>query len=148
MVSLAPVQPSGCPKAIAPPLIFTLAGSRPTSRITAKACEAKASFNSTRSISFKLIPTCFNALGIAAIGPIPITLGGTPAEAQATSRPMGFNPSSFIIFSPITITKAAPSEVCDEFPAVTTPFAANTGFSFANTSIDVSALGPSSVSTV
>ena len=74
-------------------------------------------------------------------------LGCTPADAHATSRAMGFNPSSLIMFSPITITKAAPSLVCEEFPAVTLPPAANTGFNFASTSGDVSARGPSSVST-
>ncbi len=35
-----------------------------------------------------------------------------------------------------------------EFPAVTVPFSANTGFSFANASKVVSALGPSSVSII
>ena len=43
-VSLAPVQPSGCPNAIAPPLGLTFSGSRPASLMTPRACAAKASF--------------------------------------------------------------------------------------------------------
>ena len=50
--------------------------------------------------------------------------------------------------SETTKTKAAPSEVCEELPAVTEPPAAKTGFSFAKAAKLVSALGPSSVSTM
>src|SRR5690349_16627160 len=49
-VNLAPVQPSGCPSAIAPPLTLTRAGSMPASRITARACTANASLSSMTSI--------------------------------------------------------------------------------------------------
>ena len=49
--------------------------------------------------------------------------------------------------SDINKTNAAPSEVCDAFPAVTDPPSVNTGFSFAKASIDPPFLGPSSVST-
>ena len=55
-VSLAPVHPSGCPKAMAPPLGFTRSGSSPASWITASDCAAKASFNSITSMSSKLQP--------------------------------------------------------------------------------------------
>ena len=48
----------------------------------------------------------------------------------------------------ITSTAAAPSLVCDEFPAVTLPRAAKTGRSFASASSEVSARGPSSVSKI
>ncbi len=51
-------------------------------------------------------------------------------------------------FSLTIITNAAPSLVCEELPAVTEPFASNTGFNFANASTVVSARGPSSVSTM
>ena len=57
------------------------------------------------------MPACFNTLGIAAIGPIPIIRGGTPAEAQFTRRPIGFNPSRFTMRSLITTENAAPSLV-------------------------------------
>ncbi len=48
----------------------------------------------------------------------------------------------------MTITKAAPSLICEELPAVTLPPAANTGFNFPKTSLLVSARGPSSLDTV
>jgi len=48
----------------------------------------------------------------------------------------------------MTITKAAPSLICDEFPAVTLPPAANTALNFAKASLLVPALGPSSLVTV
>ena len=64
------------------------------------------------------------------------------------SLAMGSTFSSFTIFSDMTITKAAPSEVCDEFPAVTHPPWANTGFSLDNAFTLVPGRGPSSVSTI
>ena len=48
----------------------------------------------------------------------------------------------------ITITKAAPSLICDELPAVTLPPAANTGLSLFKMAVEVPALGPSSLFTV
>ena len=82
------------------------------------------------------------------MGPTPMMRGSTPALAQFTKRAKGFRPSSFTIFSPITITKAAPSLVCELLPAVTIPFTAKAGFSFAKPSKVVSLLTPSSVSTI
>ena len=49
-------MPSGCPIAIAPPLTFTRSSSRPSSRMTARLCDAKASFSSTRSSSLDRHP--------------------------------------------------------------------------------------------
>ena len=47
----APVHPSGCPRAIAPPFTFTRAGSSSSSRMQASDWAANASFSSTRSTS-------------------------------------------------------------------------------------------------
>jgi hypothetical protein len=60
---------------------------------------------------------------------------------------MGFRFNCFTMRSLITITKAAPSEVCDEFPAVTEPPMANTGLNLDNPSTVVSVRIPSSVAT-
>src|SRR5262249_49754488 len=49
-VNFEPVQPSGWPSAIAPPFTFTLDRSKPSSRITDRACTANASLSSMRSI--------------------------------------------------------------------------------------------------
>ena len=52
------------------------------------------------------------------------------------------------IFSDIKMTNAAPSEVCDAFPAVTVPFCANTDLYLLSASTEPPFLGPSSVSTI
>ncbi len=44
----APEQPSGWPRAMAPPETFTISGSSPSSRTQGTDCAAKASFSSTR----------------------------------------------------------------------------------------------------
>ena len=46
------------------------------------------------------------------------------------------------------MTNAAPSEVCDAFPAVTVPFCANTDLNLLSASTEPPFLGPSSVSTI
>ena len=51
-------------------------------------------------------------------------------------------------FSLAKIRAPAPSLVCELFPAVTDPLAANTGLSLANPSSDVSGRAPSSKFTV
>ena len=48
----------------------------------------------------------------------------------------------------MTIAAAAPSLICELFPAVVVPRAWNAGLSFANASSDVSARGPSSISNI
>ena len=55
-VSFAPVQPSGWPSAMAPPLTLTIAGSSPAARITASACAAKASLSSITPMSSSFRP--------------------------------------------------------------------------------------------
>ncbi len=81
---------------------------------------------------------------MATTGPIPMMSGGTPATAKLTKRAIGFKPSSRAFESDMTNAMAAPSLVCDEFPAVAVPVAWNTGLSLASASRDVSARGPSS----
>ena len=49
VIIIEPVAPTGCPKAIAPPLTFTISSSKPNSLLTAHACAANASFDSTKS---------------------------------------------------------------------------------------------------
>ena len=47
--------------------------------------------------------------------------GGTPAVAKLTKRASGFSPNSRALLSETTSAPAAPSLVCEELPAVTTP---------------------------
>ncbi|MMZ62189.1 hypothetical protein D1872_243840 [compost metagenome] len=140
----APLAPSGCPRAIAPPFTFVFSIGNPSSRIQANACEAKASFNSNTSMWSIDIFISFNSLRIATTGPIPITSGATPPQAKWTIRPSGFIPYSFTFSSLISSTAAAPSLMPDEFPAVTEPFLRKAGFSFPNASIVTSRRGCSS----
>src|ERR1700738_2275831 len=53
-------------------------------------------------------------------------------------------PSAFARSADMTNVAAAPSEVCEELPAVTVPLAWNAGLSAARADRDVSARGPSS----
>ena len=85
---------------------------------------------------------------MAFTGPIPMILGSTPADAKLTKRAIGVRFNSLTISSDMIKTNAAPSLICDEFPAVTLPAAAKTGFKFPNAAKVVSALGPSSLVTV
>src|SRR6266508_1419727 len=72
MVSLVPVAPIGCPRAMAPPLTLTFSMSIPRSLMTARVWEAKASFSSTRSMSSRRSPVSSSSLGMATVGPIPL----------------------------------------------------------------------------
>jgi small subunit ribosomal protein S20 len=54
---------------------------RPSSRMTASTCAAKASFNSMRPMSSSVRPARFSALGMAVMGPMPISSGRQPVTA-------------------------------------------------------------------
>ena len=146
-VRIAPVAPSGWPRAMAPPSGFTLAGSSSQVRMTASACAAKASLSSIQSSWSWFRPACLSALGIAAIGPMPITSGRTPATEKLTKRASGVRPYCLIADSEASITAPAPSDICELLPAVTEPPLRNTARSLARPSALVSGRGPSSCST-
>ena len=71
----------------------------------------------------------FSALREAGAGPMPITFGSTPTDANALILASGVNPSSFAFASDITSNAAAPSFSPDALPAVTVPCLSNAGFS-------------------
>ena len=75
----APVQPSGWPSAIAPPLTFSRSGSIGSSWRHASTCAAKASFSSTRSIWSSVSPARLSAFRI----------GGHRADAEEFRRDAG-----------------------------------------------------------
>ena len=75
---------------------------------------------------------------------MPITVGSTPATADATKLPSGVAPSAWA-FSSLAITSAAaPSLIPLAFPAVTVPPARKAGLSAASCSTVVSGRGCSS----
>ena len=143
----APEAPIGWPSAIAPPFTFTRPMSKPRSRATAQDWAAKASFDSTRSMSSILHPALSSALRLAGIGPAPISAGSMPAVAQETMRPSGRTPRRAASSAVISTSAAAPSLMPDALPAVTVPSLAKAGRSFASASTVVPWRGYSSVST-
>mmetsp|Transcript_16556 Transcript_16556/g.52805 ORF Transcript_16556/g.52805 Transcript_16556/m.52805 type:complete len:322 (+) Transcript_16556:61-1026(+) len=147
-VMRAPEAPSGCPSAIAPPLLLVIARSRPSSFSQARYWAAKASLISTRVMSASVRLARRSASLIAGTGPMPITLGSTPTLAYDTTRARGVSPCSATAASLATTSAPAPSLMPDALPAVTVPPFLNTGFSFASVSAVVPGRGPSSLSSV
>ncbi len=76
--SLAPVAPSGWPRAIAPPLGLTLAGSALVSFSQAITTGANASLISTVSMSSIDRPVFSSAYWVAGIGPVNMNTGSAP----------------------------------------------------------------------
>ena len=103
-------MPTGWPSAIAPPLGFNFSRGTPSFSIVYVAYDAKASLISKISISFTSRPAFYKATGIAKAGPIPITSGGTPAQAYDNILPCTLRPSFLAIDLLVSITQAAPSE--------------------------------------
>src|ERR1700733_3167919 len=142
----APDAPIGCPSATAPPFTFTFSGLSFSTRVTAIAATANASFNSTRSTSLsRSHPVFFSSFSTASTGAIITHFGSTPLTAWATIRAIGVFPSRVAFFSLVTITAAAPSFVPGAFPAVTVPSFLNAGLSLPSASSEVSSRGDSSV---
>ena len=78
VIRRAPVEPSGCPSAIAPPLTLTRSMSGLCSRRQAATTGAKASLISNRSMSSIVMPLRSRILRVAGIGPSSIFTGSQP----------------------------------------------------------------------
>jgi hypothetical protein len=142
-----PLEPSGCPKAMAPPSLFTMSGSSPRRRMLARDWVANASLSSTAPRSPTLSPLRLSTFWVAGTGPMPMISGSQPAEAPSMMRARGVRPSRWIADSEATMMADAPSLREDELPAVTTEPPGTTGRRPDRTSMEVPARGPSSVST-
>ncbi len=97
-------------------------------------------------MSGSAMPARARALGTAAMGPMPMISGGTPATEKLTKRARGCNWNCLSMRSETRMTAPAPSDICELLPAVTLPPAAKTGLRRASASREVSGRGPSSVS--
>ncbi|MOA05023.1 hypothetical protein D3C78_1246030 [compost metagenome] len=106
---------------MAPPLTFNLLCGTPVSCIQANGTEAKASLTSNRSMSLILSPALPSTFWVAAIGPVSINVGSEPTVVKATTRARALRPSFFAVSALINSNAAAPSEICDELPAVMRP---------------------------
>ena len=142
-------MPRGCPSAIAPPFGLTCAASSstPSSRSTASPCAANASFNSITSICSISSPALANTFFAAGTGPMPISRGSTPAQAQVTILAIGLRSCLFTVSSDATSSAQAPSLIPAALPAVTEPSARTIGLSLTRPSIVDPSRGCSSVST-
>ncbi len=137
-------MPIGWPSAMAPPFTFTLSWLTPRSFIDCTATAANASLISMRSRSATVRPAFPSAWPIALAGcdwrelSGPATFPCGPISASQDS------PSSSALARDMTTTAAAPSEICEEEPAVIVPSPSNAGRSAARDSTVVSGRMPSS----
>jgi hypothetical protein len=130
----APLAPTGCPRAIAPPLTLTRSGSAPVSASQARTTEAKASLTSKSPMSSTVRPARLRSAAVAGIGPVSLSTGSTPTNACPATRASGVRPSLPARARDITNTAAAPSEICEELAAVWRPSSLNAGRSAASDS--------------
>ena len=142
VINRAPVDPSGCPSAIAPPLTLTRSISGSSSRRQAAITGAKASLISIRSMSSIAIPFRSSSLRVAGIGPVSMITGSTPTVVWSMIRARGFSPSALALSAAMSSTAAAPSEICDELPAVILPSGLKAGLRLASASSVVSGRMP------
>ena len=94
-----PVQPMGCPSAIAPPLTFSLsAGNR-------QVAQHRQHLRRERFVQLDQIevverrPVRSSSFFTAGTGPMPIRRGSTPALAQPRIRASGLTPRAFRVAS-------------------------------------------------
>mmetsp|Transcript_4605 Transcript_4605/g.15448 ORF Transcript_4605/g.15448 Transcript_4605/m.15448 type:complete len:210 (+) Transcript_4605:41-670(+) len=143
----APEAPRGCPRAMAPPFTLKRSRSTPSSFSTESTCPAKASFTSTRSTSPRRTPAASSRPRAAGTGPMPMTVGSHPTRCQPTTRARGASPRRATASSSASTRLAAPSQMPEALPAVTTPSLRNTGLSLPRPSAVVAGRGCSSTAT-
>jgi len=117
-----------------------------TSRAHASGTDANASLTSKRSISPRCRPDFFNTFFVAGMGPVSMIVGSVPATAVATMRARGVSRCAFTAASLARRMAAAPSLICEEFPAWIHAVGLNAGWSVASFSTVVPGRIPSSTS--
>ena len=144
----APLIPSGCPSAIAPPFTLTLL------LVEAELADHGDALRRERLVQLDEIEVGADdpavrsrSLRTAGTGPMPMTRGSTPATADPTNAPSGSRPSSRARVLARITSAAAPSLMPLAFPAVTVPSGRNAGRSFASACAFVSGRGCSSTTT-
>jgi hypothetical protein len=95
-----PEQPSGWPRAMAPPLTLTLASCRGRCSFSqASTTEANASLISMRSMSSSVRPARSRTLRVAGMGPVSMVTGSTPTTVKVWKRARGLRPSSGLLLA-------------------------------------------------
>ena len=125
---------------------MTRSGSGWNSLSQASTTDAKASLISMRSMSPNASLDLANTSSVAGITAVNMICGSLAATAKVWKRARGRSPRAFALSSLMISTAAAPSEICDEVPAVTVPVSEKAGRRAANFSSDVSRRMPSSAS--
>src|SRR5207253_98882 len=74
-------------------------------------------------------PARRRALPVAGTGPSSMTTGSSPTTTAVTMRASGRTPCAAAQSEVVTASAAAPSEICEDEPAVTTPSGRNGVFS-------------------
>ena len=116
------------------------------SRSQASTTEAKASLISTTSMSSSDSLALASTSSVAGMGAVSMICGSLAATAKVWKRARGRKPSDDARSSLMISTAAAPSEICDDVPAVTVPVSEKAGCSAASFSSEVSRRTPSSTS--
>ena len=120
VIRRAPLAPSGWPRAIAPPLTLTLAGSAPVSACQASTTLAKASLTSNRSMSSRRRPARRSTLSVAGMTPVSIISGSSPDTAKRVQPGLRGEAQLARPVSLVVISSAAlPSLTGLALPAVT-----------------------------
>jgi hypothetical protein len=91
----APVQATGWPRLQPLPLTLVISCGIPSTRVDATHIDAKASLISKSAISSIDRPARFSAFGMAYVGPMPVSSGGSPADAHDFTIASGSRPCSF-----------------------------------------------------
>src|ERR1700737_1936467 len=136
----APVAPTACPSAIAPPLTLTRSVSERSSRCHASTTEENASLTSNRSMSSMLRLLRCKHFRVAGRGPVSMMMGSPPTVVGSRTRARVRNPSRCAASPEHSSTAAAPSLIGDDDPAVIRPPSLrNTGLRLASVSTVVPA---------
>src|ERR1700689_2211257 len=146
VIRIAPVAPSGCPRAIAPPFGFVFFSEAPVSADQASSTGANASLTSNTSISSIFSLPRASACSVAGIGPVSMNTGSAPTTVSEWIRARGVKPCRRTASSDAISTAAEPSEICEAVAAVSSQ-PSRRGFSSAIFSREVSRRGASSVGT-
>ena len=87
-----------------------------------------------------VIPLRSSSFRVAGMGPVSMITGSTPTVVWSTIRARGLSPRDSAFSRSISSTAAAPSEICEELPAVTLPSSLKAGLSC--DSVSRSRVGP------
>jgi hypothetical protein len=126
VVRTAPVPPRGWPRATAPPLGLTVAGSALSSSCHASTTDAKASLISVTAMSLIDRPVRSSRRWVAGIGPVSMRTGSEPTRQVSSTFARARSPRASAFSLVMRSTAAAPSEICDAEPAVWRPPSAPT----------------------